>query len=957
VAWPAGEIATGAIDTVSLGLSAPYAVVALIAGVAGWALHALFARTRRRAARGRVPIPTMLESALASTPIGIGYADRDLRFVRVNDALARFTGRPADEHVGRRVRDLLPHPAGALAEPLLRRVLDTGEPALGLEVQLPAPGHLESLRHFIVNLYPVRDPRGETCWVGASITEVTALRRTQQDRERLLAALRESEARFRALSESGVIGVLVADPERILEANDAFLDLLGYTRAEMLAGQIRWSEITPPEYEDLDQRAIAQLLETGVCRPFEKEYLRKDRSRVPIVIGAAITQQAPLEWACFVIDASERKRAEQEMGESERRYRSLFDRNPSPMWVYDFESLAILDVNQAAVEHYGWSREEFLSLTIRDLRPPTETAAFEAALLRRRQGVTVDGRFRHWRKDGSLMEVEISSQEVDFRGTKARLVLALDVTARVRAEEDVQRFVSLVENSGDFIAMASLDWRLVYLNKAGRELVGLTTESLVSGAAVPDLWDPETRATVERDVLPRIAAGQSWTFDGRLRHARTGEPVDVECSAFGIRDAQSGRVLAGAFVLRDLTERMRVQEHLRQAQRMEAIGRVAGGVAHEVNNMMTVILGFCTFLARSMGDDDTRQEDVGQIARAADRAADVSRQLLAYSRRQLLQPQVLELNTVLVDMESVLRRLMGEDREFVLRLASQLGWVKTDRSQFEQVIINLALNARDAMAQGGRFSIETTTVVLSGDDGHRHPGTVVSPGPYVLVSVSDTGRGMDAATQAQIFEPFFTTKPVGHGTGLGLSTAYGIVKQSDGYIWVYSEPGQGSTFRVYLPQVEESGERLSWAVPQPAPRGHGERVLVVEDEALVRDFACRFLRGEGYETVEAGDGLEAIELLRRDPGMVDLVLSDVVMPRMGGREFADQLAQLRPGLPVLFMSGYTNDEIMRRGLLEPGAPFLAKPFSPETLSSKVREVLDLSGSSTLQGVPARTTTG
>ena len=932
---------------------APFIATILLAGAAGWWLRALRVRLRPGPSDPE-PIPTMLESALASTPMGIGYADRDLRFVRVNDALARFTGHPAEAHVGRRVRDVLPHPAGALAEPLLRRVLDTGEPALGLEVQLPTPGHVETLRHFIVNLYPVRGPRGETRWVGASITDVTALRRTQQDRERLLAALRESEARFRALSESGVIGVLVADPERILEANDAFLDLLGYTRAEMLAGHIRWSEITPPEYDDVDQRAIARLLETGVCPPFEKEYIRKDGRRVPIVIGAAITQQAPLEWACFVIDSSERKRAEQELRESEQRHRSLFDRNPSPMWVYDFESLRILDVNQAAVEHYGWSREEFLQLTIRDLRPPSELPALDIALAQRRPGVTVDGRFRHWKKDGTVMEVAVSSQEVEFRGFKARLVLSLDVTARVRAEEDVQRFVSLVENSGDFIAMASLDWRLVYLNKAGRELVGLTSEALVTRTSVPDLWDADTRATIEREVLPRIAAGQAWTFDGGLRHAVTGERVDVECSAFGIRDAESGRVLAGAFVLRDLTERMRVQEHLRQAQRMEAIGRVAGGVAHEVNNMMTVILGFCTFLARSMPDDASQQEDVSQIARAADRAADVSRQLLAYSRRQLLQPQVLELNAVLADMETVLRRLMGEDREFGLRTAPQLGWVRTDRAQFEQVIINLALNARDAMPQGGRLSIETSTVVLSGDDAHRHPGTLVQPGPYVMVAVSDTGRGMDAVTQAQIFEPFFTTKPVGHGTGLGLSTAYGIVKQSDGYIWVYSEPGKGSTFRVYLPLVEESGERVSWAVPQPAPRGQGERVLVVEDEALVRDFACRFLNGEGYRTVEAADGYDALALLQADRGSFDLVLCDVVMPRMGGREFADQLTRARPGLPVLFMSGYTNDEIMRRGLLEPGAPFLAKPFSPETLAAKVREVLEHAGASSLHAVSART---
>ncbi|HEU5169764.1 MAG TPA: PAS domain S-box protein [Gemmatimonadales bacterium] len=940
-------------------------LIAFGAAISGWVLHGVVVRARRRTARDRVPIPTMLESALASTPIGIGYADRELRLVRVNDALARFSGRTPEEHVGRLVRDLLPHPAGALAEPLLRRVFETGEPALGLELQVPAPGQPEATRHYIANLYPVRDPRGDTCWVGASITEVTALRRTQQERERLLEALRESEARFRALSESGVIGVLVADPERILEANDAFLDLIGYSRAEMTAGQIRWSEITPAEYAALDEHAICQLLETGVCPPFEKEYRRKDGRRVPIVIGAAITQHSPLEWACFVIDISERKRAEQELRESEQRYRSLFDRNPSPMWVYDYDTLAILDLNQAAVDHYGWSREEFLRMTIRELRPPGELPTLEAALERRSLGVTLDGRFRHWRKNGERIEVEVSSQEVTVGGTRARLVLALDVTDRVRAEEDVQKFVSLVENSGDFIGMATLDWRLFYLNKAGRELLGLTAESLVGDLLVRDLWDDATRGRVARDVLPRLAAGQSWTFDACLRHLRTGDPIEVECSAFGIRDATTGRVLAGAFVLRDLTERKRVEEHLRQAQRMEAIGRVAGGVAHEVNNMMTVILGFCTFLGRSLPEADPRQEDVEQIARAADRAADVSRQLLAFSRRQLLQPQVLELNTVLTEMESVLRRLMGEDRECAVRLAPQLGWVRTDRAQFEQVIINLALNARDAMPRGGRLALETSTVVLSADYVHRHPGTVIRPGPYVLVSVSDTGRGMDAATQAQIFEPFFTTKPVGHGTGLGLSTAYGIIKQSDGYIWVYSEPGQGSTFRIYLPQVEESGERLSWSGPQPAPRGVGERVLVVEDEELVRDFACRFLQGEGYATVEANDGESALELIAGEPGAIDLVLSDVVMPRMSGREFAERLSRLRPGLPVLFMSGYTNDEIMRRGLLEPGAPFLAKPFSPETLALKVREVLDQAGGRpegptggvVAGGVASRLTTG
>jgi PAS domain S-box-containing protein len=732
----------------------------------------------------------------------------------------------------------------------------------------------------------------------------------------------------------------VATPERIVEANDAFLDLIGYSRQELQAGAIHWAGITPPEFAEADARALLELRETGVVRPFEKEYLRKDGSRVPVVIGGAITEQAPLEWTCFVIDESERKRAEAEMRASEARYRSLFDRLPSPMWVYDFESLRFLDVNQAAIDQYGWTREEFLRMTIRDIRPPEDLAAFDARLRARGPGVTVGGRFRHRRKDGGALEVEIASQEVLFGGMRARLVLATDVTTRVRMEEDVQRFVSLVENAGDFIAMVSLEWRVVYLNKAGRALVGLPAEVMVGDVPITGLWHEESREAVWRDVLPRLADGQSWDFDGRLRHVRTGEPIDVECNAFGIRDAKTGRVLAGAFVVRDLTERKRVDEHLRQAQRMEAIGRVAGGVAHEVNNMMTVILGFCTFLAKSLEDADERHKDVAQIARAAERAAEVSRQLLAYSRRQLLQPRVLELNNVLMEMESVLRRLMGEDREVVLRLGVEPSWIKTDRTQLEQVILNLALNARDAMPQGGRFAMETTGVTLDDDYARLHPPTVVRPGPYVMLTVSDTGRGMDSSTKAQIFDPFFTTKPVGHGTGLGLSMAYGIVKQSNGYIWVYSEPGEGTVFKIYLPRVEESGVPATWSATELPPRGAGETILVVEDEALVRDFACRFLRNEGYQTRESSDGVEALVLLRMEPDAVDLVLTDAVMPRMGGRELADHLGRLRPALPVLFMSGYTNDEIIRRGLLTPGAPFLQKPFSPEALATKVREVLD-----------------
>src|SRR6266849_3908342 len=368
---------------VRAGFSGPVVLLAgLAAAAAGWFARGLVERFRRRrsAAGANVPLLGMLESALAATPIGIGFADRNLRFVRVNDAFARFNGISPEAHVGRPVRELLPARAVAVAEPLIRRVFDTGEQVLGVHVRLGEASAAEPVRDFYGNLFPVRGPFGRVAWVGATVLDVSARMRTEEERERLVAALRESEARVRALSESGVIGMLVADAERIIDANDAFLDLIGYSRAELLARTIQWSGITPPEYAEADARALQELRETGVVRPFEKEYLRKDGSRVPVVIGGAITGTSPVEWTCFVIDESERKRAEAEMRASEARYRSLFDRLPSPMWVYDYESLRFLDVNQAAIDQYGWTREEFLRMSIRDIRPPEDLAAFDARL-------------------------------------------------------------------------------------------------------------------------------------------------------------------------------------------------------------------------------------------------------------------------------------------------------------------------------------------------------------------------------------------------------------------------------------------------------------------------------------------------------------------------------------------------------------------------------------------------
>jgi nitrogen-specific signal transduction histidine kinase len=395
-------------------------------------------------------------------------------------------------------------------------------------------------------------------------------------------------------------------------------------------------------------------------------------------------------------------------------------------------------------------------------------------------------------------------------------------------------------------------------------------------------------------------------------------------------------------IWRDVTERKRVEEQLRRAERMQAAGQLAGGVAHEVNNMMTGVIGFGSFLLRGLPPDDPRRADVEEIMKAGNRAADVTRQLLAFTRQQFRRPEVLELNPVIAGLERMLRRSLNDDHELVLRLGGDVGRIRMDRGQLEQVLVNLVLNARDAIAGAGRICIETSRTLIDGESARRHELVTIPTGPYVMLAVSDTGSGMSSDVQARMFEPFFTTKPVGQGTGLGLSTVYGIVKQSDGFIWAYSEAGLGTTFKIYLPEAVKLPLLPPVAEGDGVLRGGAETILVVEDEEMVRALAARSLREQGYRVVEARTSGEALAYVQENPDGVDLVLSDVVMPAMGGRELSQRLARVAPTLPVLFMSGYTGEDVIQRGLLDAGAPFEQKPFSPESLARKIRQVLDAS---------------
>ena len=461
-------------------------------------------------------------------------------------------------------------------------------------------------------------------------------------------------------------------------------------------------------------------------------------------------------------------------------------------------------------------------------------------------------------------------------------------------------------------------------------------------------FDHELKATntsavgvVNDNGLPRAGLSAPMTFMGR-----TVGCVEVQAhipNVYRQEHATAMRLAANLAATAvenvSLIEREQAkEEQLRQSQKMEAVGKLAGGIAHDFNNLLTAITGYSDLTLRDLDIDSPFYAKVTEIKKAGDRAASLTRQLLAFSRRQILQPKVLDLNLVIPDVEKMLRRLIGEDVVLRTVLDPALGQVKADPGQIEQILMNLCVNARDAMPNGGRLTIETGNVSLQ--QSYRNQQVSLRAGHYVMLSVSDNGCGMDAGVQARIFEPFFTTKEPGKGTGLGLSTVYGIVKQSEGTIWAYSEVGKGTTFKIYLPRVDEvTNVQDHSRESRLGPRGH-ETVLVVEDEDIVRALCTEILEKYGYHVLAAANGHDGVRVCEEFTGAIDLLITDVVMPGMSGRELAERLASVRPETCVLYMSGFTDDAIVRHGVLDDGVDFIQKPFSPNTLAIKVREVLD-----------------
>ena len=766
-------------------------------------------------------------------------------------------------------------------------------------------------------------------------------------------ALFESETRYRHLLEQASDGIVLGSREgELLLANQRLCEMLGYSEAELLAmpatalyaeGEL---EREPMAWAELDRTSF-------VLR--ERRLRRKDGSE--FLAELSVRRTADGYAQAIVRDITERRRAEEAMRAEHALLESILATSVAGILVVTTENRVIY-LNPAAETALGVTRDQMvggigpppgwrLLTTEGDPLPPEQWPSRRvmatgepvrnavltvAAPTGERRLLSVNGApLRD--PAGRITEIVLSISDITLQRSAQRAI--------EEREEQLERITNAMPGVVyQFVTDAAGKGRFVFVSARARELLGVSAEEILADTgALRNVIAPDDWTAMAATFRAAARSGEPWTYDFSV--AQAGErPRLLRAIASGAPGREPGSV-SWIGVAVDITAQKRLEQELRQSQKMDSLGRLAGGVAHDFNNLLTVIRGYADVLSGELSAEDPRLAEVREIRRAADRATSLTRQLLAMSRRQVLVPREVDLNVLVQEMERMLRRVIGEDIRIVTQPGRELGWVRADPGQLEQVLLNLAVNARDAMPAGGTLTIGTSRLELPHEDEDCNPSGV-PPGDYVVLQVADTGVGMTLEVLNKVFEPFFTTKPVGEGTGLGLSTVYGIVQQSSGFVAVESEPGIGTSFRIFLPRVGQRGGAASDVAPEPADAGDAgrrARILLVEDDDGVRQLTARMLRQYGYDILVATDGTEALAMLASGLQGVDAVVTDVVMPGMSGAELIGQLRARWPDLPVLFLSGYTGDEV--KGELKPGSrqAFLQKPFSSDALAAAVEEML------------------
>ncbi|HEY1203533.1 MAG: PAS domain S-box protein [Bryobacteraceae bacterium] len=747
---------------------------------------------------------------------------------------------------------------------------------------------------------------------------------------------RRTEEAYRLIFEDASDAIAIAGPAlKILEVNARATEVFGYSRQDLLRMNLK--DLLALEERAGAPQKLERVLGKGETALYERRFQRPDGETTTAEISVRALRDGRL--IAIGRDVTARRRAEEALRASEALTRSVVYSAVDGIITAD-ESGTIQSFNPAAERMFGYAAEEAIGQNLRILMPQPDRDRHDAYIRTylesgKKKIIGIGREAQAVRKDGTSFPIELAVSEMLLPGRRLFTGILHDITHRKAAEaalmETNAKLQAIIETSPLAIVTLDLGGRVLAWNPAAERMFGWSAAEALN-RVLPVV--PEAERT---ELLDRVRSGEPLLGAEKRRLRKDGSLIDTTLWTAPLRDS-AGEVSGVMGIYADVTQSKQLEEQFQQAQKMEAVGRLAGGIAHDFNNILTVITGYGEMVAERITGDPLMSEEMQEILKAADHATVLTSQLLIFSRRHVAIQESLDLNTVVAKLERMLRRIIGEDVELVTVPGPELARVRADAAQIEQVIMNLAVNSRDAMPGGGRLVIETANVELDAAYGRGHIG--VKEGEYVMLAVSDTGKGIPPEVRSRLFEPFFTTKERGKGTGLGLSTVYGIVKQSGGEIRVYSELDKGTTFKIYLPRVTDADSQPAQAAePSPVERGE-ETLLLAEDEPGVRALARDVLRQHGYQVLEALDVPDALRICREHPERIHLLLTDVVMPVMSGRELAERVAQIRPEIKVLYMSGYTDNIVVSHGVTSIDKEFLQKPFTPRSLARKVRETLD-----------------
>ena len=763
-----------------------------------------------------------------------------------------------------------------------------------------------------------------------SIQSALAKKELLEDKKMALRSLRESEQRYRMLIESAPMAIVVHLEKKIYYANERAIRMAGAKELEDMLG-LDIMTLVHPDFVSLIETRFTKMLSGETLDTAEEKFITLDGREIPVEITSMpVDIDGRKAFMSIINDISQRK-------EAMASFRNLVEQSNDAIYLLFKDKFEL--INARFTEMFGYSLEDCRSddFNFLTLIAPESLPLIQKRIQAQKNGeeLTKMYEFTAISKTGQRIICETSTSHIEYEGGLATQGIIRDITERRQAEEEIRKLSLAVEQSPNSIVITDLEGTIEYVNPAFKDITGYSNEEAI-GENPRILKSAETDPQVYVNLWETLTSGQVW--NGRfINRKKNGEIFWAKAIISPIFDLNK-KITHYLSLQEDITEKIQLEEQFRQSQKMEAIGQLAGGVAHDFNNLLTIINGYSELILSKTERESPIFEQVQQIKQAGIRATSLTRQLLAFSRKQIMKPEILNINRLIKDMEKMLRRLIGEDIDFISIYDKSLRRIKADPGQVEQVILNLVVNARDAMPDGGKLTIETMNIQLTESYVGLHQGSV--HGWFVMIAVSDTGAGMDNETKEHIFEPFFTTKEQGKGTGLGLSTVYGIVQQSGGSVWVYSEEGVGTTFKIYFPQIEEDELTKNKASHNERELSGIETILITEDEEFVRELVISGLQEFGYQIISAKNREDALKTAREYNGKIDLLLTDVVMPGGSGGQLAKELAALIPGLKILFMSGYTDESIVHHGMLSEGTNFIQKPFSIEALAEKIRDVLD-----------------